>query len=903
MDPQTPSATPDILSGGLVPASPPAGQDILSGGLVKTPAQPQAPPGIIPAPGGGGFQLIKPAQPQAQTTVKPEDQYQMIDASGQPRSISFSQVPAYKQQGYKFAGELKFNPWYLVPGSSLGKHSFQSEEEARYNHAVINDTSQRIAREMLATPDGRQMVESEGMDLAIGGAKEIARNAIGVHDIVASKPKQGQPKSALRQFAEEPNQNLGETLGGVMETTGEFMTGEELLKGATKLLGYVPKLAELARMEQEIQKGSPIGKVLLDALRQGTVSGAQQYVKSGGDIGSAGAAGGEMATLSTLLGSAGVVGQRSLAALQEAGITRAAQEAARVAEAGRVARNEAQAATYQQASEQYNVDLKAYNDQVKAINDQYQQNVKVAKAQDRVRIDQQYQQDMATAQAQHMEKVNAWKAEHAQAIETARQLHEQQVVEPARAAHAAQTEAAQTEFEQRKAAAQSKAEQAATAAQAEEQARITAEEEARKTAVAQGYATAARGAIEPHLRALEETGGERPITMAQPGGAPAVVSGKVPAIVNFNTNEVLSRVGDYSGTRTELQNALNQTSDAMDAATDGRYRELNGEVSRAQTKMYNSNNAPEDVQAYREKLAEMDDLLERNSHRMRPGLADVVRKGWRQYYVLGDVANGLDKSVEGIPGDTSVSQTQRGINGKTLTKELKNAVLKHTRPVVAETLGGEDHLRSLEEMAQQTSTNAGRQAVNKVIVDVSKYLEPVEAPNLPPEFKPPKFQKPAPATPKPQWIKPTKPAAPVYAAKPNLAGVAEPIKPEAPTPEQGTELPPARAPKVRLGVKTALGKVAASVFTTGAMWAGHELGGWPVAYGFGTTAGTMVATAPVVTRAVQDALVARPQIARFVLYAVRNGVRPEVYGPAIAAMIANQNQPEQQQPQEQEGQP
>ena len=266
---------------------------------------------------GGWFDKNQPAtastQPQQQPTQQQqapepitanprgEGLYRMAHPqTGQETPIPYSKVPVAKQQGYQFAGNARFNPWSLLPGSQLGQNGRQTDEEARYNKDSLDAQSKKIASEILSTPGGREMVEGDGLDIVLGGVKEAARTALGVKDlavkaknkITGQQPAEtNEPKSAIRQFTEEPNQGFGENMGAGLETTAEFMSSEALLGKVAKLIGFAPKLADAAKIEQEIQKGTPLGKLALQALKTGgkegvknaALAGAQTFVKTGGD--------------------------------------------------------------------------------------------------------------------------------------------------------------------------------------------------------------------------------------------------------------------------------------------------------------------------------------------------------------------------------------------------------------------------------------------------------------------------------------------------------------------------------------------------------------------------------------------------------------------------------------------
>jgi hypothetical protein len=742
-----------------------------------------------------------------------------------------------------------------------------------------------------ATRRGNIMRADPVYQTGIGATREAARTAVGLHDIVAGRPEAGQ-ESGVRKFAEAPQENPNQQLGGVLETGGEFVGGEELLGLLGKATKSLVTLKDAAQVEAEIQKGSTLGKLAQSAIKNATVSGAQSLAKTGGDIREAGKSAGEMGLAGLVFGGVGAGITKGVEGVKGATAARAAEEAAGAGARQAKYLDALDDYKWKQAKYDYQIKNAEYDRQVAAIDKQHDTNVAAARAQHDAQAPQreadanaQYQRDLEAAHTAHNARLEEWKAQHKEAIDTARAHFD--AAEKSRATeHAEATAAGEKDYEQRQAAATEKAQTAAETAQKQETARVGTQ-----------YAETARGAVEPHLRALEEAGQPRQVTMAQPGGGPGAPAGQLiheKPLVQFDTNEVLSRVGDYTGARTELQNSLNQASEAMDQATGGQFGKLKGEVADAQNRMYKGGNKAEDVAAYQQKLTEMDQLIG-GTRNVSPKFAEAVRSGWRQYYIMGDLTTGLDKAVRGVPGDTAVSQVQRGIDGKILTDNLSRLVRTHGRPAVEAALGGADRLRALDEIGQQTSTNGGRQSLNKSVVDVARYMEPVEPASVPPPFKAGKFEAPTPATPKPKFVAPEKPKVgkfeepekPAYPEKPEAPAPRPPKPPKEPTleePEAGLS-----AGKV---ARAAGRKVVASL----AWGLGYSHGG-PIggAMAAGAAEGSMKAGSMAVQR-VQNAMMSDPKVARFLLYAARNGGDPKIYGPMIAGMI-NSNQ-KKQQPQE-----
>lgn len=838
----------------------------LPAGFVPASSVPPPPPGFVPQSQAQAPQASQPDPLQGLTSnPNKEGLYRFMDTSTAPKQGSAQEYQAWLQRApviyvpYSKALALLGNvQHYKGPQSGEPandwerfKQHINTQIETASNpmppvgdvlsrYVIHPDEVEHLFRSYQKDPNFSAMRRGEfltsipALEFAKGGTREAAKSAVGLHDITPglNKPAQGEAKSSLRKFAETPQQNVFQTGGGAAEPVAEFMTGEELVGALARTVGYAPKLAEAAKIEQEINKGTTAGQLFRQALTQGAVGGAQQYVKTGGDAGSAATTG-----VLTAVGT-GVIGGASQ--LVGAGVE--AGQAAAEARAAQAAAGEVPESAFAQAQR--------------------------ARAQ---AIEQ---------NAQNRENYIQAKAEHAATVKAGEAAHEQQVVAPARAAHTEYEQRVQSENAQQleqataahaatveagKAAHGEQVQQAtqkATEAAQAERAAETARTEAERAEAAQKYGEAARGAIEPHLRAIEEAGQGRPITMTQPGGGPGVKSGTTASLAKFNTDEVLNRVGDYTGAHEEFRNALNESMDSIDAATGGRFRALNAEVTAAQKRVYVTSGDPEAVTHYKQKLGELDDLIA-SSNGVKPEFAGAVRSGWRQYYVMGDMASALDKSVMGIPGETGVSQAQRGINGKTGMTELSKLVRTHGRGAVVDALGGEDRLKTLETVFQKMSTNNGRADVNKGILNIAKYLEPV------PPYKEPKFVAPEP-------VKPVPFKAPEYQPPP------PPERPaRVPVPPQ-----PSKSGKV---VTSATKRIVSSATFLGGYKAGMLAGGPATGIAGGTLAAAsaeaVMAAGPAALRRVQDALLSNPKIAKNILYAVEYGARPEIYGPFIARLI------------------
>lgn len=160
----------------------------------------------------------------------------------------------------------------------------------------------------------------------VSGADTLVRKATGHNTptlsgvVQGGKPPRTKVEQAIQDYGEQPTYNPFEgvdentakymsgnqALGGYAEDMGEFLSGEELLSALGKVVKAPVALADAAKIEQEMKKGSVAGRLFQQALKQGTVAGGQTYVKTGGDAGAAATAG---LTTAGLTGGMGAVSE------------------------------------------------------------------------------------------------------------------------------------------------------------------------------------------------------------------------------------------------------------------------------------------------------------------------------------------------------------------------------------------------------------------------------------------------------------------------------------------------------------------------------------------------------------------------------------------------------------------
>jgi hypothetical protein len=408
-------------------------------------------------------------------------------------------------------------------------------------------------------------------------------------------------ETEAQMFAATPARGGQEAAGEAGENVGEFFTGEELL-GMLGRAGTVMKAADRLKtvtgLAQLIEKVPMVGKLLkigASAAKQGTISGAQTYVKTGGDTGAAATAGAMGAAAVPILQGAGAVGSAVKTMIKAPGEA-AAEEAA--AAAGR-----------------------------------------------------------ETTAAENV------------------------------------------------AAAQRQAQQSREA-----------------------YAQTARGALQPHL---EETNAARnvpqqEVMMNQPGGQPAAPTGRMaatatgkPAPAQIDIDAVLRQTHDFTGAADHLTAINDDAYNQFDTATGGRFRQLNAQIAEAQSGMRKGEQGAATL--YKQKLAEMDQLMDQTGGEMTPEMKAAAKSGFRQSYMLRDFGNLWDRNLNGVPGASQASQAQRGINGRGLLTDLQRAVKLYGRPQV-ETALGPGRLENLEDIAQQNVTDKQRAQFNIGIKNVAQEL-------------------------------------------------------------------------------------------------------------------------------------------------------------------------------------
>lgn len=214
-------------------------------------------------------------------------------------------------------------------------------------------------------------------------------------------------------------------------------------------------------------------------------------------------------------------------------------------------------------------------------------------------------------------------------------------------------------------------------------------------ASSRAYGQLARDAIAPHLEALNS--------------APKL------------TEDTLATTHDLTGAADRMQQkVLNPLYDTLNTATGGKFRTLNSEVQQAQKAARSG--MPADVDAYRNKLAEMDNLLDNETGGAVPkNYVQKIKAAWTQSYMLDDLGDMWDRNLNGAPGASKVSQEQRGLNGNGLMADIQRAVKIHGRDRI-ETALGPGRLENFEDIARWNQTNAKRRAFNIGLQEVASNM-------------------------------------------------------------------------------------------------------------------------------------------------------------------------------------
>jgi hypothetical protein len=470
-------------------------------------------------------------------------------------------------------------------------------------------------------------------------------------------------ETELQLAAATPTKGPVQAAGEAAENVGEFFTGDELLsflgKGAEGL-GMAEKLKSMTGLAQTLEKYPMLAKVLKigsTAVKQGTIAGGQTYAKTGGDAGAAATAAGETALASGALSTLGAGGAAIKTA--RAGVPEAA--AAGSADYAAEARGAAEP---------------------------------------------------------HLNRVS-------DAIENTR-------------GGAAAAEGAGAPLNPDGTITLYHGTTKAGAEQIKRTGRLLSAGEpdvylsTAKEGTGYGDGTVVAVRVNPNKLILDDEfpdgrkdfrlntgkpGGSIPVQIESHFlGTPGAAAAKAPVL---DVNKVLDQIHDFTGAADRLAEVNDAGYSALDKITGGKFRALNAEVAAAQKASYKGVEGADAL--YKNKLAEMDDLIESTKGKVTPETVQALKSSWRQTYQLRDFGNIWDRNLNGVPGSSNVSAEQRGINGKGLMRGLQQAVRNYGRSSIEESLGP-GRLENLENIARMNQTNPQRAAFNKSVWDVVRNL-------------------------------------------------------------------------------------------------------------------------------------------------------------------------------------
>lgn len=259
-----------------------------------------------PPPPSSGIDLsagLQPASAPAATnplTDNPnrEGTYAMKGSKGDTLQVPYSKVGAEaRAAGYQLTGG---QTWYGAPAG----------EAARYwkDYAADPKTAADVR-------DMYKQVQDPGQGVEIGATRSAALTAAGLAHIArkatgTTASTTGAEKS-VKEFGEGGDTGAEEA-GKFLETAGEFMMGDEALKG----LSYVDRLKQVIPALKVLEKSPILARAVDAAIQQGTTGAGQAFVHSGGDPGAAAEAGGGTALLggvgsATAEGIAGAIARRA----------------------------------------------------------------------------------------------------------------------------------------------------------------------------------------------------------------------------------------------------------------------------------------------------------------------------------------------------------------------------------------------------------------------------------------------------------------------------------------------------------------------------------------------------------------------------------------------------------------
>lgn len=164
-------------------------------------------------------------------------------------------------------------PTPTEPTTMFGKIKGYIDQAKAQNAAAMDQHPVLKAIDnIVSAPNNANIGALRGMALTAGGLAHIGRKVTGTTGSETGAEK------GLNEFG-EGGDTYAEEAGKWIESAGEFMMGDEALKG----LSYVDKLKHITPILKLAEKSPIVAKALDAAIQQGVVGGTQAYVRSGGD--------------------------------------------------------------------------------------------------------------------------------------------------------------------------------------------------------------------------------------------------------------------------------------------------------------------------------------------------------------------------------------------------------------------------------------------------------------------------------------------------------------------------------------------------------------------------------------------------------------------------------------------
>lgn len=603
----------------------------MSGGGASTPSTPTTP---TPTPVGEGL-------------------YNMQSPDGRPVQIPYSKVPSQGDLGYKFANLAEIQRYAKDHAADPVTESHVD----RYIDTLPWWSSPRLSRDLVAGV-------SNGLNKTVAGLDSAARKVTGT----ANQPLTSGEEQLQREAApitRGPVEQAGEAAEGV----AEFFTPEEALNLVSKALPFAERLKQATSLAATLEKSPMLAKLVkigTSVVKNGALTAAQTYAKSGGDADAAERAGLEGGGLTAGLEGFAAPVARAVGRAMTAIPQEVAPGTAEYAEQARA----------------------AVESHLNAVN----QAIADAQKGDVAGVEQ------ATSGSSPAAAPGAAQGSQASAAAPGT------AIEPTEGAQAAPGASSATPAGQ---IGPGKGLMPRTA--------VIPSARVEGTPNAPGSRPAAGPQTIEGTRPSQAQAPSQATGAGQRAQLPGTTAAALPNKPAIDVNGVLNTIHDFTGAADRLETVNHAVYDTLDKATDGKFRPLNAAVKSAQDASFARKPGAQEL--FDSKTAEMEDLLSKTG--LNPETLQTFKNSWRQTYQLRNFGNIWDRNINGVPGATKVSQEQQGINGNGLMKGLQAAVRKYKRPQIEAALGP-GRLENLETIARANQTVSQRQSFNEGLLNVAK---------------------------------------------------------------------------------------------------------------------------------------------------------------------------------------